>query len=72
MTGVTDAILNFPKSLTSCDFWVSVKFNPVLLFTEIKTLPYSGVSETPVETSKLPSSPPQTDTACVFGNNFLV
>ena len=40
-------------------------------FIEIKTFPYSGVDKTPKLGSKLPSSPPHTDTACVFGNKFF-
>ena len=71
ITGVIDATLNLLKSLTSCVFCVSDKSKPVLLFIEIKTFPYSGVDETPLETSKLPSSPPHTDTACVFEIIFL-
>ena len=34
ITGVTDATLNFAKSLTSCDFCASDKFNPVVLLIE--------------------------------------
>ena len=71
ITGVTDATLNFPKSLTSCDFCASDRLSPVELLIDIKTLPYSGTDYTPVDGSKLPSSPPKTETACVFGNSFF-
>ena len=45
--------------------------SPVELLIDIKTLPYSGTDDTPVDGSKLPSSPPKTETACVFGNSFF-
>ena len=38
-------------------------FNGVVDLIEINTLPYSGLDDTPVLVSKLPSSPPQTETA---------
>ena len=72
ITGVTDATLNFPKSVTNCVFSVSVRFCPVVFLIDMKTLPYSGTEVIPVAGSYPPSSPPQTETACVFGNNFLV
>ena len=56
MTGVIDATLNAFKSLTKFSFCVVVRLIPVVLFTDIKTLPYSGVELTPVLVSKLPSS----------------
>ena len=71
ITGVTDATLNLLKSLTSCVFCASDKSKPVVLLIDIKTFPYSGVDDTPSDGSKLPSSPPHTDTACVLGNSFL-
>ena len=71
MTGVIDATLNAFKSLTKFSFCVVVRLIPVVLFTDIKTLPYSGVELTPVLVSKLPSSPPHTETACVLLKSFL-
>lgn len=71
ISGVIDAIVYGFKSFTNCVFWVEVKFAPVVDFTEIKTLPYSGVDDTPVDGSKEPSSPPKTETACVFGKSCL-
>ena len=58
--------------LTKLLFCTDVRFSPVVDLIEINTLPYSGLDDTPVLVSKLPSSPPHTETACVFGNNFLV
>ena len=72
ITGVIDVTLNFPKSFTSCVFSVSVRFCPVVLLIEMNTLPYSGTEVTPVAGSYPPSSPPHTDTACVFAKSFLV
>ena len=72
ITGVIDVTLNFPKSFTSCVFSVSVRFCPVVLLIEMNTLPYSGTEVTPVAGSNPPSSPPQTDTACVFAKSFFV
>ena len=63
ITGVTDATLNFPKSLTSCDFCASDRLSPVVLLIDMNTFPYSGVDVTPSDGSKLPSSPPNTETA---------
>ena len=71
ITGVIDATLNFAKSFTSCDFCAADKLSPVVLLIDMKTLPYSGTDYTPSDGSKLPSSPPNTETACVFGNSFF-
>ena len=71
MTGVIDATLYGFKSLTKFSFCDVVRFKLVVLFTDMKTLPYSGVELTPVLVSKLPSYPPHTDTACVLGKSFL-
>ena len=51
ITGVTDATLNGAKSFTSWFFCVVDKFCPVLFLIDMKTFPYSGVDDTPVETS---------------------
>ena len=48
MTGVIDATLNAFKSLTKFSFCVVVRLIPVVIYTDIKTLPYSGVELTPV------------------------
>ena len=72
ITGVTDATLNGANAVTKLLFCSVVRFSPVVDLIDIKTLPYSGLDDTPVLVSKLPSSPPHTETACVFGNNFLV
>ena len=53
-------------------FLFEVRFCPVLDLIDIKTFPYDGVDVTPKDESKLPSSPPHTETACVFGKSFLV
>ena len=66
-----DATLNGAKPLTKFSFCDVVRLIPVVLLTDIKTLPYSGVELTPVLVSKLPSSPPHTETACVFVKSFL-
>ena len=71
ITGVTDATLNGANAVTKLLFCTVVRFCPVVDLIEINTLPYSGLDDTPVLVSKLPSSPPQTETACVLGNNFL-
>ena len=71
ITGDTDATLYLSKSVTSFVFSVAVKLLPLVDLIEIKTLPYCAVSTTPREVSYEPSSPPQTVTLFVFGNNFL-
>ena len=71
ITGVVDATVKGAKSLTSWDFYPDVKLSPVVDLMEIKTLPYSAVLTTPRLGSNEPLSPPNTDTACVLGNNFF-
>ena len=51
ITGVIEATLYGAKAATRFDFWTDVKFFPVVDLTDIKTFPYSGVDETPVDTS---------------------
>ena len=63
ITGVIEATLNGERAETKLLFCVDVKSCPVVVLIEMKTLPYSGFADTPVLVSKLPSSPPQTDTA---------
>ena len=51
-TGVTDDNFYISKTETRFDFCTDVKFCPVVFdLTDIKTFPYSGVPETPVDTS---------------------
>ena len=71
ITGVIDATLYGLKSFSSCNFSALVKFCPVVDLTDMKTFPYCGIElVSPVPSSKLPSSPPKTATACVFANNL--
>ena len=70
ITGVIEATVNGPKDLTKDVFCSEVRFCPVLDLIDIKTFPYDGVDVTPKDESKLPSSPPHTETACVFGKVF--
>ena len=70
-TGVIDATLYLPNCVSIDDFSEDVKLFPVVVLTEIKTLPYSGVLTTPKLESNDPFSPPHTCTDSVFAYNFL-
>ena len=48
ITGVIDATLKDAKSFSKFSFCDVVRLIPVVLFTDIKTLPYSGTELTPV------------------------
>ena len=47
-TGVIEATLNGANAVTKLLFCTVVKFSPVVDLIEIKTLPYSGLDDTPV------------------------
>jgi hypothetical protein len=70
-TGVIEATVNGPRSVTNRAFCEAVKLVPVVDLIDMKTFPNSCTELTPVTGLKEPLSPPQIDTACVFGKNLF-